>query len=417
MTGVVEHPASAPFHLMAKPSGPACNLDCTYCFYLDREALFDTRAKRRMSEATLEAYVRQTIAATPAGTPVEFTWQGGEPTLLGIDFYVRALDLQRRHGADRQITNAFQTNGTLIDDDWAAFLAENGFLVGLSLDGPAHVHDRWRRHANGKPTHAQVMAALERLQRAGAAYNVLACVDAHSQHHAEAVYRFLVGAGVEFIQFTPVLERLAGPADKAQGFDLARAEAGEEARLAPYSVSPLGWGRFLAEVFDVWRSADVGRVFVMNFEWTLASVVGAPGTVCHHQPECGRALIVEHDGSVFNCDHFAWPEHRLGTLGRDSLAAMVDSTRARSFGRSKRTALPGQCRRCPHLALCWGGCPKHRFARSFDGEPGLNHLCAGYAHYFGHVTPWLTALGRLLARGRDPSEIMTLSPEELSHVA
>lgn len=413
MTLPAEHPASAPFHLMAKPSGPACNLDCTYCFYLDREALFDTRARRRMSPDTLEAYVRQTIAGTPPGAPVEFTWQGGEPTLLGLDFYVRALELQRHHGAGRPITNAFQTNGTLIDDNWAAFLAEQGFLVGLSLDGPAHVHDRWRRHANGKPTHAQVMAALDRLQRAGASYNVLACVDAHSQHHAEEVYRFLTGAGVEFIQFTPVLERLAGTADQAQGFDLARAEATDGARLAPYSVSPLGWGRYLTQVFDLWRRADIGRVFVMNFEWTLASLVGAPGTVCHHQPECGRALIVEHDGAVYNCDHFAWPEHRLGNLGRDSLAAMVDSTRAREFGRSKRTSLPGQCRRCPHLSLCWGGCPKHRFAQSFDGEPGLNHLCAGYAHYFGHVTPWLTALGRHLAAGRDPADFT----KEHTHVA
>jgi uncharacterized protein len=411
--------ASVPFHLMAKPSGPACNLDCSYCFYLDREALFDRKGTRRMSPEVLDAYVRQTIAATPAGASVDFTWQGGEPTLLGIDFYARAVELQRRYGQGRTITNAFQTNGTLIDDDWARFLAEHGFLVGLSLDGPAHVHDRWRRYANGKPTHALVMAALERLQRHGAQYNVLACVDAHSQHYAGEVYRFLTGAGVEFIQFTPVLERLAGAADRARGFDLNGPGAADDAKLAPYSVSPLGWGRFLAEVFDVWRRADVGRVYVMNFEWTLASAVGAPGVVCHHQPECGRALIVEHDGSVYNCDHFALPEYRLGQITRDSLAAMVDSTAAHAFGKAKHRDLPGQCRRCPHLTSCWGGCPKHRFATTLDGEAGLNHLCAGYAHYFGHTAPWIATLATLLAQGRDPALIQTMDfpLQDTHHVA
>jgi len=408
MTGFAEKPAAAPFHLMAKPSGPACNLDCSYCFYLDREALFDRKGTRRMSPDTLEAYVRQTIAATPAGAPVEFTWQGGEPTLLGIDFYVRALALQREHGAGRTITNSFQTNGTLIDDNWAAFLAENGFLVGLSLDGPDFVHDRWRRYANGKPTHALVMDALERLQRHGAQYNVLACVDAHSAQYPQQVYDFLTGAGVEFIQFTPVVERLAGAQDRARGFDLNGPGAAPDARLALYSVPPLAWGRFLTTVFDAWRKADVGRVFVMNFEWTLASAVGAPGVVCHHTRECGRALIAEHDGAVYNCDHFALPEYRLGTLGRDSLAAMVDSTQAREFGAAKHRTLPGQCRACPHLTSCWGGCPKHRFATTLDGEPGLNHLCAGYAHYFGHVTPWIATLAALLAAGRDPALVMTM---------
>lgn len=393
---------------MAKPSGPACNLDCTYCFYLDKEALFDTRQTRRMSDATLEAYVRQTIAATPADAPVQFTWQGGEPTLLGLDFYRRAVSLQQQHGAGRVIENAFQTNGTLIDDDWAAFLAANGFLVGLSLDGPAFVHDRWRRYANGKPTHALVMAALERLQRHGVETNVLACVDAHSTQHPLAIYRFLRDAGVRFIQFTPVVERLAGPQDRARGFDLNGPGLDAGARLAPFSVSGEDWGRFLVTVFDEWRQHDVGSVFVMNFEWTLASAIGAPGVVCHHQPTCGRALIAEHDGSVFNCDHFAYPEYRLGNLRTDSLAAMVDSTRAREFGEAKHATLPDQCLRCPHLDRCWGGCPKHRFAVTEDGQPGLNHLCAGYAHYFASTAPWFATLATLLATGRDPALVMTL---------
>jgi uncharacterized protein len=223
-----------------------------------------------------------------------------------------------------------------------------------------------------------------------------------------SVYRFLRDAGVEFIQFTPVLERLAGKRDRDQGFDLSGPGTEPDARLAPFSVRPLDWGRFLVGVFDEWRQQDVGRVFVMNFEWTLASAIGAPGVVCHHQRECGRALVAEHDGAVYACDHFAYPEYQLGTLGQDSLAAMVDSTRAREFGTAKHRTLPDQCRRCPHLSFCWGGCPKHRFATTFDGEPGLNHLCAGYAHYFGQVRPWIDTLAALLASGRDPRLIMAM---------
>ncbi len=398
-------PAKAGFHLMAKPSGPACNLDCTYCFYLDKEALFDRKGSRRMAPAVLEAYIRQTIAATPADHPVQFTWQGGEPTLLGLDFYRQAVALQRRHGAGRLIENSFQTNGTLIDADWARFLAEHRFLVGLSLDGPAAVHDRYRRYANGQPSHAKVLAAWHSLRAAGAEVNVLACVDAHSAQHALEVYRYLRGIGAEFIQFTPVVERAAGAADKARGFDLNSPAAAGDAPVADFSVTPEGWGRFLATVFEEWRRHDVGRVFVMNFEWTLASHMGEPGVVCHHQRECGRALIVEHDGAVYNCDHFAYPEYRLGDLARDSLAAMVDSTAAAAFGRAKHENLPAQCHRCPHLESCWGGCPKHRFLASEDGEAGLNYLCAGYTHYLDAISPWIATLARLIRANRDPALI------------
>ena len=384
---------------MAKPSGPACNLDCNYCFYLEKEALYDRPGRRRMSPQVLEAYVRGTIAATPAGQPVHFTWQGGEPTLLGLPFYRHALALQAQYGAGRQIENSFQTNGTLIDDDWAAFLAENGFLVGLSLDGPAEVHDRYRRFRSGAPSHQLVMAALERLQRHGVQYNVLACVDAHSVRQPLEVYRFLRAHGVEFIQFTPVVERLAGADRAAAGFDLSGPEQAGDAPVAPFSVPSEGWGRFLATVFDEWRRHDIGRVFVMNFEWALAGVVGAPGVVCVHQPTCGRALVVEHDGDVFSCDHFVYPEHKLGNLTRDNLAAMVDSTRQQAFGAAKHDSLPGACRRCPHLSLCWGGCPKQRFLQTADGEPGLNYLCAGYKHWFAHATPWLEAIAGKLLRG------------------
>ena len=393
---------------MAKPSGPACNLDCTYCFYLEKEALYDKPGTRRMSDAVLDAYVRETIAATPADQPVLFAWQGGEPTLLGIAFYQNAVALQQRYGRGRQIDNSFQTNGTLIDEDWARFLGEHGFLVGLSLDGPATVHDHHRRYRSGAPSHHLVLAALERLLRHGVAVNVLACVDRNSSRHPQTTYRWLKAQGVEYIQFTPVIERLAGADYAAAGFTHEGPSGAEGAGVAPFTVRPREWGRFLATVFDEWRRHDVGRVFVMNFEWTLAGLVGAPGVVCVHQPECGRALVVEHDGAVFSCDHFVYPEYQLGNLTRDNLAAMVESTRQHEFGRAKRETLPAQCRSCPQLQLCWGGCPKHRFLKTRDGEPGLNWLCEGYLGYLGHARPWLETIAALLAQGRDPGEVMAM---------
>jgi uncharacterized protein len=403
----VSAPGASSFHLMAKPYGPACNLDCTYCFDLEKEVMFPRRQTRRMTPEVLEAYIRSTIAATPAHLPVLFPWQGGEPALRGIAFFQHALKLQRQYGNGRLIENSFQTNGTLIDEEWARFLAEHGFLVGLSLDGPEEIHDRHRRYRNGAPSHHLVMAALERLQRHRANYNVLACVDAHSSRQPFEVYRFFKQRGVEFIQFTPVVERVADGSHAGKGFEF-EGPGGPSARIAPFSVGSLDWGRFLAAVFEDWRRTDVGSVFVMNFEWSLAALMDHPGVVCVHQKECGRALIVEHNGDVYSCDHYVYPEYRLGNLRSDGLAAMIDSTRQLEFGRAKHETLSAQCRSCAHLQLCWGGCPKHRFLVSRDGEAGQSYLCEGYVHYLGHVTPWLNTMAALLRSGRDASEIMRM---------
>jgi uncharacterized protein len=402
-------PSNKPFHVMAKPSGPACNLACDYCFYLEKENLFPDRHSRRMSPEVLQAYIRNTIDSSPPDSPVTFTWQGGEPTLLGLDFYRRAVKLQRLYGAGRTIENSFQTNGTLIDDDWAAFLAKHNFLVGLSLDGPADIHDLSRTYRSGAPTHHLVMAAMERLQRVGAAFNVMACVDRYTSRHPLEIYHFFKQHSVAFVQFIPIVERLAGQRHAEAGFTFEGPDGESGSILAPFAVEPLAWGRFLTDVFEEWRRYDVGKVFVMNFEWSLAAFMGKPGVVCVHQKTCGRAVIAEHNGDVYSCDHFAYPDYKLGNLTSDSLATMIDSARQQAFGNAKSDTMPAQCRACNYLGGCWGGCPKHRFLKAADGEPGLNYLCEGYTHYLHHIAPFLKLIADLIQVGRQPEEIMQMN--------
>ena len=398
------------FHAMAKPSGADCNLRCTYCFYLEKKALYEHAPRPRMSHELLETYVRDYIASIDEDDEVAFTWQGGEPTLLGLDFYRRAVELQLRYGRGRRISNSFQTNGLLLDDEWCAFLAEYNFLVGLSLDGPAHIHNEYRLTAGGGPTHDKVMAALRRLQKHGVGCNVLACVNARSSREPLRVYEFLREAGAEFIQFLPVVERLAD--ERAAGLGLALhgpGASGDEARVTPWSVAPEDYGRFLSDIFDCWVHRDVGKIFVMNFEWALANFMGRPGAVCHHRPTCGRSVAVEHNGDVYACDHYVYPEYRLGNILEKPFAVMLDSPAQQRFGTDKFERLPKQCRQCKVLAGCYGGCPKLRFAKSEDGEPGLNYLCAGFRHFFNHTAPWLKAISNLIEDGRPVSEIMGVS--------
>jgi uncharacterized protein len=407
-------PLPKPFHAMAKPSGSDCNLDCAYCFYLEKESLYPGARKRRMPDDVLAAYVRNYIESHPEGSEVVFTWQGGEPTLLGLDFYRRAVALQQRFRAGRSISNSFQTNGLLLDEAWCAFFAGHDFLVGLSLDGPADIHDRYRVSAGGQPTHALVMRALARLQAHGVRYNVLACVNRRSAAEPLRVYAFLREHGVRHIQFIPVVERLPGAADQAIGLTLhgpggkVLAQALPEAAgsVTQWSVLPADYGDFLNAIFDAWVRRDVGEIHVMNFEWALANYMGEPGAACHHQPTCGRAVVVEHNGDVYACDHYVYPAYRLGNLSASSLADMVESTAQHAFGQDKLRTLPAQCRECKMLRGCWGGCPKHRFTATRDGEPGLNYLCAGYYRFFGHVAPYLRAMSALIRGGRPASDIV-----------
>lgn len=391
-------PASAPFHTMAKPAGAMCNLDCTYCFYLERET-----AGTRMDDATLRRHVEQVIAGTPPDAEeIPFAWQGGEPTLMGLDFFRRAVALQKELcPPGRKITNALQTNGILVDDAWCAFFKAEGFLIGLSLDGPPHIHDARRVDKGGRPTFPRVMAALERLKKHGVEFNTLTVVGSHNQDHPLQVYRFLRKHGSGFIQFIPAIERVAGP-DKQQF--TGPPELAPDAPLSPLSVDGEKFGRFLAQVFDEWAQSDVGTVFVRDFDTWLGLWMGLPSSLCVYAETCGRAVVVEHDGGVYACDHYVYPEYRVGDLATSSLTEIVDGPRMRFFGDSKRDRLPAACRRCEWLKVCNGGCPKHRF-RPVEGGP-VDHLCPGLKHFFAHVDTRMRAMAGLVAKGRPAAEIM-----------
>lgn len=395
-------------HLMAKPAGPVCNLDCGYCFYLEKEQLFPARQRFLMSDEVLRAYVAQNIANEP-GPEVLFTWQGGEPMLRGLDFYRRAVACQRELADGRRIRNALQTNGVLLDEEWCAFLRASGFTVGISLDGPREIHDAARVDKRGRPTFDAVMRGIALLREHGIEFNVLVTVTREVSRHPLEVYRFLRHHALTHVQFNPVVERIAGPAAAGAGLTFAQpAPAGgttEAGEVSPHSVTPRGYGDFLVAIFDEWVRNDVGSMFVMNFEWALAAHLGLPPTVCLFAENCGNALIVEHNGDVYSCDHFMYPDHRLGNLLQTDVAVLAESAQQRAFGQAK-SALPGYCQRCEVRFACRGECPKNRFATTPDGRPGLNYLCPGYKHYFTHIARYMRAMATLISNGQPASLVM-----------
>lgn len=372
---------------MAKPPGPVCNLDCGYCYYLGKRALFPGRGLLRMDERVLDSYVRSFIEASP-GPLVHFVWHGGEPTLLGIDFYRRALELQRRYlPAGWTCVNNLQTNGVLLDDPWCRFLAEHGFRVGLSIDGPAPLHDAFRPDKGGRPTHDRVMRGLRLLREHRVEPDVLCTLNALTAASPTEVYRFFLDAGVRWLQFLPVVQRIT------------------EGGVSERSVTPEAFGAFLCTVFDEWVRHDIGRIAVQNFVECLLVWSGRPATLCIMSETCGRVLAMEHDGSVYSCDHFVDREHRLGNVLSDGLAALVDGPEQVAFGSAKRDRLPRQCRECAVLPVCNGGCPKDRFATAGDGEGGLSYLCAGYRRFYEHVAPYMARMTVLARAGRPVAAI------------
>jgi uncharacterized protein len=395
--------------VLAKPIGAACNLRCDYCFYLEKEKLFPEKENFRMSDAVLENYVRQYVESQP--TPeVEFVWHGGEPTLMGIDFFRKAVQYQAPYRKSKTIKNSLQTNGTLLTDEWCEFFKKNGFFIGLSLDGPEEVHDRYRMDRGGKPTFQSVMKGLRLLQKHRVDYNVLACVAKETAYKPLEVYRFFKKQGVEFIQFTPVIERVADERSSKYGLSLASPSDLEEEEkntaVTPWTVEPEAYGDFLIAIYEEWVRADVGKVFVMNFEWALNAWIGNPSPVCIFAEQCGRAVALEHNGDLYACDHYVYPEYRLGNIMNDNLGKMVERSVSSGFGPHKKETLPKGCKECEVLKACWGGCPKHRFAKNAREEHGVHYLCGGYKKFFKHIRKYLKAMATLLENGQPASLVM-----------
>jgi uncharacterized protein len=386
-------PKDAPeaFHVLAKPAGANCNLNCRYCFFLAKKNLYPG-SDFRMPDDVLETYIRQLLESHRA-PDVTIAWQGGEPTLLGLEFFQRAVELANRYKRpDQSIQHTIQTNGALLDDNWCAFFKENRFLVGLSFDGPRDLHDRYRVSQTGAGTFETALQAWECLSRHTVEVNILCALSAANQNHPLAVYRFFRDElGARYLQFIPVVER-------GTGQRLVTAE----------SVLPEAYGRFLISVFDEWASRDVGKVFVQHFDSALASWLGVPGSTCVFAETCGAALVLEHNGDLYSCDHFVDPAHKLGNIMEAPLIELAASAAQLKFGREKRDGLPSCCRSCPVGFACHGECPRGRFLKSAEGEPGLNYLCAGYKAFFQHIDKPMRRMAELLCQGRFADEIMRL---------
>jgi len=409
--GIIEVERGGPvgetgFHIMTKPIGPICNLDCAYCFYLEKENLYPQTKHWAMTPEVLERYIEQYIAAQP-GDEVHFAWQGGEPTLLGVDFFRLVVALQGKHAGGKTIHNALQTNGTLIDDEWGKFLAENKFLVGVSIDGPRELHDHYRVDKGNAPTFDRVMRGLTTFKDHKVEFNTLTVVNRRNSQYPLEVYRFLKEIGSGFIQFIPVVERRAAE-PSPDGLVLIQPSFESAAEVTEWSVEALVYGKFLACIFDEWVKKDVGRIFVQQFDVALESWLGMEASLCVFRKTCGSALAMEHTGDLYSCDHFVYPEHKLGNIAEHHLQQMVDSEQQKHFGLAKRDSLPRMCRECEVRFACNGECPKHRFISTPDGEAGLNYLCAGYKHFFHHIDPYMQFMAAELRAGRPPANIMRL---------
>jgi len=392
------------FHVMAKPIGPICNLDCKYCFYLEKESLYPQVEKWAMGDEVLESYIRQFIEAhdTPV---VNFAWQGGEPTLLGVEYFRRVVELEKKYANGKQISNAFQTNGVLLNDAWADFFLENQFLIGISVDGPRELHDAYRVDKGGQPTFDRVLRSIELLGRRKVEFNTLTTVHRANADAPLEVYRFLKEHGSGYIQFIPIVERTAQQVTK-DGLRLISPDFSGAAKVTQWSVDPRQFGRFLCAIFDEWVRKDVGRYYVQLFDISLELWAGMEASLCVFRKTCGAAMAIEHSGDLYSCDHFVYPENRLGNIMESPLAALAGSVQQQQFGEAKESTLPRYCRECDVRFACNGECPKHRFLTTPDGEPGLNYLCAGYKMFFHHIDPYMRFMASELAAQRAPANVM-----------
>jgi len=394
----------AGFHIMSKPVGPICNLDCKYCFYLEKENLYPKTSDWTMSEEVLERYIRQYIEAQSVPL-IAFAWQGGEPTLLGVDYFRRVLELEKKYANGKRVENAFQTNGILLDDRWGEFLAENKFLVGISVDGPRELHDRYRVDKGGQPTFDKVMRGLAYLKKHGVEFNTLSVVQRHNSWYPLEVYRFLKEAGSGLMQFIPAVERIA-ESPTPDGQVLISPGSVAKGRVAPWSVEAVAYGRFLIAIFDEWVHHDVGKYYVQLFDVALESWLGMQPSLCVFRETCGSAMAIEHGGDLYSCDHYVYPQNKLGNIMENPLGALVNSRQQWRFGQDKRDTLPRYCRECEVRFACNGECPKHRFIYTPDGESGLNYLCEGYKIFFKHIDPYMRFMADELRQERPPANVM-----------
>lgn len=398
----IANPFAKPLYVMLKPAGAHCNLACKYCYYLEKNKLYPTAQRHLMSDEMLEQFTREYIEAQTM-SQVLFTWHGGEPLLRSIDFYRKALSLQQKYAGGRRIDNVIQTNGTLLTDEWCEFFAQNHWLVGISIDGPQPDHDHYRLTAAGKPSWKKVMQGIKLLKKHGVEWNAMAVVNTYNANHPLEFYRFFKENGCQFLQFTPIVERLTRHED---GRTLASLADKDEISLSEASVAPEQWGYFLSAIFDEWVRKDVGKIFVEIFDCTLANWMGISPGICAYSKECGHAGVMEHNGDVYSCDHFVFPEYKLGNIRDHSLIDMLYGEQQQEFSRLKHSSLPRQCKECDMEFACHGECPKNRFMKDKYGDSGLNYLCLGYYHYYQHVAPYMDYMKQELMAQRPPSNIM-----------
>ena len=402
MNDNIANPFAKPLYVMLKPAGAHCNLACKYCYYLEKNKLYPTAQRHLMSDEMLEQFTREYIEAQTMNQ-VLFTWHGGEPLLRSIDFYRKALSLQQKYAGGRRIDNVIQTNGTLLTDEWCEFFAQNHWLVGISIDGPQPDHDHYRLTAAGKPSWKKVMQGIKLQKKHGVEWNAMAVVNAYNANHPLEFYRFFKENGCQFLQFTPIVERLTRHED---GRTLASLADKDEISLSEASVAPEQWGYFLCAIFDEWVRKDVGKIFVEIFDCTLANWMGISPGICAYSKECGHAGVMEHNGDVYSCDHFVFPEYKLGNIRDHSLIDMLYGEQQQEFSRLKHSSLPRQCKECDMEFACHGECPKNRFMKDKYGDSGLNYLCPGYYHYYQHVAPYMDYMKQELMSQRPPSNIM-----------
>jgi len=390
------------FSVLAKPVGPICNLDCEYCFYLEKEKLFSDKTVFRMSSDVLESFIRQKIETQEIDV-VNFVWQGGEPTLLGVEYFEKVVQLQNKYANGKRIENGFQTNGVLLNDEWCNFFYENNFLIGISIDGPRELHDHYRIYKDGQPSFDKVMKGIEYLKEYKVEFNTLTVVQKNNSYYPLLVYNFLREVGSDYMQFIPVVERIA---DSGEKLKLVLPDYEKNADVTEWSVEPLQYGKFLCEIFDEWVSNDVGKYFVQIFDVTLESWLGMKQSLCVFDETCGRALAIEHNGDLYSCDHYVYPENKLGNIIEEPLESLVNSMRQLKFRIDKKETLPEYCRNCEVKFACNGECPKHRFTKTPNGEAGLNYLCPAYKKFFRHIDPYMKFMANEILHQRPPANII-----------